>query len=116
MARGKGPFSTLGALRRQPGTLAESYHFSGDQQRTLKKEVFTAQSGDLLRAVLPGAGGWGPPYERDADKVLADVRNKKVSVTAAWHDYGVAIDEETLRVDIETTKALRQKMRPDGVD
>jgi N-methylhydantoinase B/oxoprolinase/acetone carboxylase alpha subunit len=43
--------------------------------------------GDELELRLPGAGGFGPPSERDAPLVLSDVENGYVSVEAARAAY-----------------------------
>jgi N-methylhydantoinase B/oxoprolinase/acetone carboxylase alpha subunit len=43
--------------------------------------------GDELELRLPGAGGFGPPSERDAPLVLSDVENGYVSVEAARTAY-----------------------------
>ncbi|MAG14122.1 MAG: hypothetical protein CMN78_05955 [Spirochaetales bacterium] len=77
------------------GGRAKGFHITPDgNMRALKKETFHANPGDLLRAVVPGAGGWGNPRERDPEKVLKDVKNDLVSVESARKDYGVAADKE----------------------
>jgi N-methylhydantoinase B len=58
-----------------------------------------------------GGGGWGDPLERDPELVLADVRNEYVSVEAARTEYGVAIHAETLELDADATRALREERR-----
>jgi N-methylhydantoinase B len=91
-----------------PGGFAKGYQISPDgKMRVLKKQTFFANPGDILRAVIPAAGGWGNPYERDPEKVLLDVKNELVSIEAARRDYGVAIDEKTLELDLEATNKLR---------
>ena len=88
--------------------MAKGYQITPDgKMRELKKQTFYANSGDILRAVVPGAGGWGSPYERDPEKVLQDVRNELVSLEVARRDYGVVIDEKTLELDLDATKKLR---------
>jgi len=57
---------------------------------------------------LPGAGGMGPPVERDLALVEADVLDGKVSAESARRDYRVALDPATGRVDAAATKALRE--------
>ncbi|MFH1003508.1 MAG: hydantoinase B/oxoprolinase family protein [Chloroflexota bacterium] len=104
-------FPAWGLAGGKPGALAESYHISGRKKRKLRKSIFIANNGDLLRAILPGAGGWGPPYERDIERVVTDVRNEKVSPEAARRDYGVAIDPVTFEVDRKETKRLRGEMK-----
>ncbi|MFH0914018.1 MAG: hydantoinase B/oxoprolinase family protein [Chloroflexota bacterium] len=104
-------FPSWGLAGGKPGALAESYHISGRKKRKLRKSIFTAKRGDLLRAIVPGAGGWGPPYERDIERVLTDVRNEKVSIEAARQEYGVVIDPETCSVDLKATEKLRAEMK-----
>ena len=59
---------------------------------------------------LPGAGGWGDPYERDLEKVLRDVEDRKISLEMAKKNYGVVINKKTLEVEIEATEKLRTKV------
>ena len=63
--------------------------------------------GDRLRFALGGGGGYGDPFTRDPEAVLADVRAGTVSVEGARGDYGVALDAACLAVDIDATRALR---------
>ena len=44
-----------------------------------------------------GGGGFGPPAEREPDRVLADVRDGFVSPSAARDEYGAIIDLDTLK-------------------
>jgi N-methylhydantoinase B len=77
----------------------------------LGKCVKRITKGDVLRTVLAGAAGWGDPLERDAEKVLDDVLNEKISPESAQEDYGVVIryDEKGApQVDGDATQKLRQ--------
>jgi N-methylhydantoinase B len=67
--------------------------------------------GTRYRQLAGGGGGYGEPFERPPDAVLADVRNELVSVEAARADYGVWIDPETFAVDAAKTAALRAVRR-----
>jgi len=58
-----------------------------------------------------GGGGWGDPLSRHPEAVANDVKNDKVSLTAARDEYGVVLDPKTLAVDEIATTTLRQKMR-----
>jgi len=69
------------------------------------------EPGDTLVSYSGGGGGYGDPLDRDIEKVQADARNEYISVKAARDDYGVVIDPETYDVDIEATRALRQKLK-----
>jgi N-methylhydantoinase B len=46
---------------------------------------------DVVNVVLPGGGGYGDPFERDPEAVLADVVDGYVSVEAARELYGVEV-------------------------
>jgi N-methylhydantoinase B len=62
-------------------------------------------AGDTCSLVTAGAGGFGPPLEREPDLVLQDVLDEKVSPKGAREDYGVVIADG--RLDREATLALR---------
>jgi len=70
------------------------------------KGVSQIKAGDLLSIRLPGSGGYGPPWERDPERVRWDVINGKVSLRSAREDYLVAFNPD-LTVNEEETKALR---------
>ncbi len=78
-----------------------------EAQELPAKTLLTLKRGDVLRHVLAGAGGWGSPLERDPQRILEDVRNGKVSIRSAECDYAVAIDPETLEIDVERTTRRR---------
>ena len=46
-------------------------------------------TGDVMRVLTGGGGGYGPPSERDPEAVRRDVREGYVSAAAALRDYGV---------------------------
>jgi N-methylhydantoinase B len=48
--------------------------------------------GDVVRIATGGGGGWGPPAERAADAVRADVADGLLSREAAMLLYGIALD------------------------
>jgi N-methylhydantoinase B/oxoprolinase/acetone carboxylase alpha subunit len=91
--------------------IAKAYLTTTDGKvRSLKKEIFTLNKGDLITCIVPGAGGYGNPYERDPQKVLTDVTKEVVSIEKAKDDYGVVIDPKTLKIDMEATQKIRQKL------
>lgn len=75
-----------------------------------KTTSFPLKKGDVIRVTTPGAGGYGDPMKRDPEKVLKDVREKKVSAEAAKKEYGVVVvsDGVDYHVDEQATKALRE--------
>ena len=60
-----------------------------------------------FRHVTAGAGGYGDPLQRDAELVLRDVRDGKVSLRAAREDYGVVLTENARGLDHAATDVLR---------
>ncbi|WP_461038326.1 hydantoinase B/oxoprolinase family protein, partial [Streptomyces mayteni] len=63
-------------------------------------------AGDVVRVESPGSGGFGPPADRPAEQVAADVAEGRVSRTTAERDYGVILTP-TGTVDTPATAALR---------
>ncbi|MDS1270548.1 hydantoinase B/oxoprolinase family protein [Lipingzhangella sp. LS1_29] len=49
------------------------------------------RAGEVIRIRTTGGGGWGDPLDREEWRVERDVRQGKVSVTAAYEDYGVVL-------------------------
>ena len=61
---------------------------------------------DRLHLEMAGGGGFGHPFERDAERVAEDVRNHIVTVKSAREQYGVVLLDDG-RVDEAATAALR---------
>jgi N-methylhydantoinase B len=74
------------------------------------REVFL-KAGDVVRVQTNAGGGFGDPFERDPQLVLRDVLDRYVTIDAARKDYGVAIDADTLTVDVAATRELRGQSR-----
>ena len=58
-----------------------------------------------------GGGGCGNPLDREPQKVERDVIEGYVSLEKAREDYGVIIDPNTLTLDEEATRKLRDTLR-----
>src|SRR5262245_37461938 len=65
---------------------------TGREEEVLYSKVARVEMkvGDAMRIETPGAGGYGPPAERGADALAADLKSGKVSRAAAERDYGAA--------------------------
>jgi N-methylhydantoinase B len=74
-----------------------------------KSEGIKVHKGDLLYFNTWGGGGWGDPYDREAELVRADVARGLVSAEGAKR-YGVVIAADG-SVDAAATDALRAKLR-----
>ncbi len=70
------------------------------------------EAGDGFLVEVGGGGGFWNPFERDPQQVLADVQSGYVSLEAARRDYGVVINQEGRRfeLDVKATNKLRQRM------
>ncbi|WML58908.1 hydantoinase B/oxoprolinase family protein [Neobacillus sp. PS2-9] len=62
--------------------------------------------GSILQLVGPCGGGYGNPFERDPEKVLADVLDGFITSDKALYDYGVVITEDE-QVDLVKTAQFR---------
>jgi N-methylhydantoinase B len=72
--------------------------------------------GDTLTMLTSGGGGFGPPWERDADLVRTDVLAGRVSSAAATTEYGVVFFPETDRIDEAATAACRDALAARAVE
>jgi len=66
--------------------------------------------GDVVRVETGGGGGWGHPFDREPERVLADVQNGFVSRARAEEDYGVVLTRG-IEVDAAAT-SKRRAARP----
>jgi N-methylhydantoinase B len=92
-----------GRVTLAPGTAAE---------RALGKiDVLRLAAGDVVEFQTAGGGGFGDPFEREPERVAADVASGLVAVEQAERDYGVVLDGGA--VDAEATRARRRAPRPE---
>ena len=103
-----GPWGLFGG---RAGRRAE-YVLNPDREaRSLgSKTTIELQQGDVVSYRTCGGGGYGPAEERDPDRVLRDVRERKVSVARAREIYRVAVDTDAWTLD----KAETARLRNDG--
>ena len=76
--------------------------------RSVDVVMHDVPAGSRARIRTSGGGGWGDPFERDAEAVLRDVLDGLISVEAAERGYGVVVADG--RVDDEAT--ARRRARP----
>ncbi|MBM3598142.1 MAG: hydantoinase B/oxoprolinase family protein [Alphaproteobacteria bacterium] len=70
------------------------------------------RAGDVIRLETGGGGGWGHPFDREAELVRADVLGGFVSPESAREDYGVVLVGEECEIDETATAKLRAKRPP----
>ena len=97
-----------GAFGGHDGRKAEYVLIRGDEETRLgSKTTVELEPGDIVSCRTCGGGGYGPPEERDPERVARDVREGKVSVERARDVYRVAMTGDS--VDASATRALRSK-------
>ncbi len=67
--------------------------------------------GDVVRIETGGGGGWGHPFDREVERVLADVHGGFVSRECAAEHYGVMLAGDGIGLDAAAT-AKRRAQRP----
>jgi N-methylhydantoinase B len=70
-----------------------------------RQSAVSLAEGDVLVIGTSGGGGLGPPFERPADLVAADVTDGRVGAAAAERIYGVVLDRDA--VDAAATLSRR---------
>jgi len=72
-----------------------------------KIDVLMLEAGDVVQFETSSGGGFGDPFDRDPQLVLADVQAGLVTAPAAESDYGVVIRAGA--IDTKATEARRRK-------
>ena len=98
--------NTAFLVRRAGGAELEPFSRAMGTVSDTKFSNVRLERGDSVVLRSPSGGGYGPPHERPADRVAADVRDGLVSREAARERYGVALREDGA-VDEEETRRLR---------
>ncbi len=102
----EGPWGLFGGLAAPPAAYVLNPRTPGER-RLGSKTTIELQPGDVVSYRTCGGGGFGPPWERDPELVLRDVREGKVSPERAREVYRVQIDTRTWQVDRTETERLR---------
>lgn len=104
------PWGLFGGKAGRP-SITVVYRHGGKEERWRKISNLPLEPDEVVSFQTGGGGGYGPPWERDPQAVLQDVINGYVSLAKAREEYGVVIDEVALKLDLEATEKLRQKLR-----
>jgi N-methylhydantoinase B len=95
----------------EPGKRSRKIMVRADGSEELmdsKRDRIKVKAGDMLHFDTWGGGGWGKPFERDAEKVKLDVERGLVSIEGAKR-YGVVLNDDW-SIDAAATDKLRQEM------
>ena len=96
-----GPWGVFGG---HDGAVAEYVHVRDGVERGSARRRRSTRPGDVISVRTCGGGGYGPPEEREPERVLRDVLEGKVSAERAREVYGVAI------ADRRSTQASRREV------
>lgn len=104
-------YPALGARGGLPGGPAQ--HFRRAVDGTLTElpayALVKLEDGERIVSVTPGGGGYGPPSERDPERVRGDVREGWITAERARDVYRVALSED-LEIDPDATGCLRAQI------
>ncbi len=70
-----------------------------------------SKRGELYMISQGSGGGYGDPLERDPHLVIQDIEESLITPDWATKLYKVVFNEETLKIDEDATKKLRDKVR-----
>jgi len=106
-------FPPYGLEAGRPGALGRAVLDDGATKREMtSKFKVTLIRGQAIELQTAGAGGWGDPVTREPARVLADVRDGRVTPEHARREYGVVIRPGGMAIDAEATDALRAGKGP----
>jgi N-methylhydantoinase B len=87
------PQGLFGGLNAAPGSFM-LIRTNGTKERLRCRQAgISMEPNDILTALTPGGGGYGPPAERDPALVADDLLNGLISLDKAREDYGVIVDK-----------------------
>lgn len=105
----------------QRGAAARTYKIDAEGRETQLPNVAVVElkPGERIRGLDNGGGGYGPPRDRDPERVLHDVRERWITIAAARDIYGVAItgrlEDGDLQIDYAQTEDLRHASGTPGL-
>jgi N-methylhydantoinase B len=70
---------------------------------------YPLRTGDAFRLDTPGGGGYGNPFAREPERVLADVREGYITVAAAAQNYGVVVVETEAGPTLDFAATARRR-------
>ena len=106
-------FPSWGAAGGLPGETIHCVFNRGraDESVIGKTEEFPVNKGDTVTVMMPGAAGFGDPFQRDPEAVRWDVERGFVGRAAAEREYGVVIDGAGAVDAAATDKSRRARVR-----
>jgi N-methylhydantoinase B len=109
-------FAPFGLQGGEPGRKTVNWLETPDNTRMdlPGKVTRSFKRGEILIHEQAGAGGYGDPLARDTDRIMADVRDEKISPQYATERHGVVFNEGNKSIDSSATLKLRAKLSRHG--
>lgn len=101
------PKGMFGGHDGQPATLVKNAGKPNERLMASKTSSELMTAGDSVKLMTPCSAGYGDPFEREPEAVLADVLDGFAWLEQAEACYGVVIDPTTMTVDYAATEAIR---------
>jgi N-methylhydantoinase B len=105
------PFGLYGGLDATLNKIELRYPDGRVYQTTTKDLVEDVPEGVVLFQQAGGGGGYGVPSLRDPTLVAKEVKNGIISIERAKKDYRVIVNPETIELDVEATRQLREEIK-----
>lgn len=108
------PWGVAGGMMAGPGRAVVNPGRADERVLQPLSDGNIVRAGDIVRIETGGGGGWGHPFDREPERVLADVAGGFVSPDAAARNYGVVIlrDGDGRLVVDEAATRRRRAERP----
>jgi N-methylhydantoinase B len=107
------PWGVAGGQAAGTGRCVVNPGCSGERVLKPLSDGNIVKRGDVVRIETGGGGGFGHPFDREPERVLADVRGGFVSRESAEENYGVVLTSDGSAVDGARTWKRRAK-RPES--
>jgi N-methylhydantoinase B len=106
------PWGTAGGMAARPGRCLVNPGRPDERVLAPLSDGNVIRRGDVIRLETGGGGGWGHPFDREPERVLADVRGGFVSRESAERDYGVVLAADGRSLDAAATQRRRAERPP----
>ena len=103
------PWGVAGGQCARPGRCILNPGKPGERVLEPLSDGNRVKRGDVLRIETGGGGGWGHPFDREPERVLADVMGGFISQGSAERDYGVVFASDGRSIDAAATAKLRER-------
>ncbi|WP_349606465.1 hydantoinase B/oxoprolinase family protein [Cupriavidus sp. DF5525] len=110
------PLGAKGGLNGTPSLNILTRNGNSTLLPSMPNSVSKLDLGDQVCHIAAGGAGYGNPLERDAEAVLEDVLDDRISVRMAQDVYGVVVDSGLKEVNLAQTAALRASLQTLSTD